>query len=164
MNRDVYAGEAQFLAWGDGPAGPWVKLLLPDSDDLAPFRGMTAAKKTMAGQLLALKIVEVDPDAPQVEEPTEAAHRTLGPLALLAVRWCRDPKFQAWAGNNWPHNKPVGDVLTEEQCRALILDTCKIGSRRELDLHPMAAKTFHEEFRAPFMASTSNPSEAWSDP
>lgn len=144
--REAYTGEAQFLAWGDGPAGPWVKILLPDSDDLGPFRGMTAAKKTMAGQLLAVKIVEVDPDAKQPPEPVEAAHRTLGPLALLAVQLCRDPDFQAWVGDRYE----LGRVADEAECKAVILDACKIGTRRELDAVPAAAAVFHEVFRKPF--------------
>lgn len=152
MMRDAYTGEAQFLAWGDGPSGPWVKILLPDSDDLAPFRGMTAAKKAMAGQLLAVKIVEVEPE-PGNRPEDEHAHRSLGPLALLAVRWCRDPKFLAWAGHNWPH-KDDARPLTTEEARALILDLCQIGSRRELDTVPTAAERFQREFRHPYMNHT----------
>lgn len=146
MMRDAYTGEAQFLAWGDGPSGPWVKILLPDSDDLAPFRGMTAAKKAMAGQLLAVKIVEVEPE-PGNRPEDEHAHRSLGPLALLAVRWCRDPDFQAWVGDKFG----LGRVATQEECREVILDLCQIGSRRELDTVPTAAERFQREFRGPYM-------------
>lgn len=83
-------------------------------------------------------------------DPVEAAHRQLGPLALLAVQWCRDPQFQAWAGHNWPHTD-TSAPLTQEQCRMLILDVCKIGSRRELDTVPSAADVFQREFRGPYM-------------
>jgi len=152
MMRDAYTGEAQFLAWGDGPSGPWVKILLPDSDDLGPFRGMTAAKKQMAGQLLAVKIVEVEPEPEKRSpEPTEPAHAKLGPLALLAVQWARDPKFQAWAGSQFPAQLPPRP-LTQEECRMLVLDTCRIGSRRELDVVPSAGEIFKREIRGPFMA------------
>ena len=79
-------------------------------------------------------------------EPVEAAHRTLGPLALLAVQLCRDHDFQAWVGDRYE----LGRVAHEAECKAAILDACKIGSRRELDTVPSAAAVFHEVFRKPF--------------
>ena len=85
-------------------------------------------------------------------EPVEHAHRTQGALCQLAVRWCRDPEFLAWAGFNWPHSDdPVCRPLTQEEARALILTVCKVGSRKELDTVPTAGATFQEQFRGPFM-------------
>ena len=149
MTREVFKGEAQFLAWGDGPAGPWIKLLLPDSDDLAPVRGMTKAKAGMAGQLLAVMIVEVDPDNPAQAspepEPTEAAHRKLGPLGKFAVVACKNPAFLEWL------SVKTQQAMNEESARLWVLDLCAIGSRRDLDTVPSAAEIFNREVRLPWL-------------
>jgi hypothetical protein len=100
---------------------------------------------------IALAPLVADFERKTEPEPTEAAHRKLGPLALLAVQWCRDPHFLQWAGWNWPHGDD-SRAITQEEARFLILDTCKIGSRRELDTVPSAAHVFHAQFRDPYMA------------
>lgn len=149
----TFQGEAQFLAWGDGPAGPWVKLLLPESDDLAPFRGMTAAKKTMAGQRLAVVVVEIgDDEQPKEPEPSSQSS-PLGPLALLAVRWCKEPWFIEWCEEKFPNFARWSDKGrgVELACRRLILSVCHIESRKDLDTDRKAADTFHREIREPFM-------------
>ena len=139
--------ETMLLAWSEtSNGGAKIVLQLPSPEDLEPFRAMTLKRGKVAGQRLMAVFAEVN----EQEEPVEAAHRKPGALCLLAVKWSRDPNFQAWAGHNWPHTDDSGP-LTEEQCRMLVLDVCKISSRRELDVVPAAAEAFQREFRGPYM-------------
>lgn len=139
--------EVMLLSWSEtSSGGAKIVLQLPDPDALEPFKRMTLATKSTAGQRLMAVFAVVEEGEPEGDH----AHRTLGPLALLAVRWCRDPKFLAWAGFSYPDER-THFLLTQEEARALILDRCKIGSRRELDLVPAAGKVFNEQFRVPFM-------------
>jgi hypothetical protein len=65
----------------------------------------------------------------------------LGPLALSAVQVCKNPVFQKWAGKYSGWEDPA-------DC---IKQMCKIGSRRELDTNPEAARLFRNlmaEFNA----------------
>lgn len=139
--KDVYTGEAQFMAWGDGPSGPWIKLRLPDSEGLEHFRGMTKAKEGMAGQILAIKIVEVE----YVEPPAQPAHRKQGPLEMLAIRWGRTESFREWMETG------VQEPVDENYVRDYILKSCGVGHRRDLDTSPAAAQKFHKIFREPYM-------------
>lgn len=76
--KPIFQGEVMFLGWGDGlKCGPWIKLLLSDSDELDVFRGMTERKGKTAGQRLALVMVEIgDDDQPMQpgERPVHEAH------------------------------------------------------------------------------------------
>lgn len=139
----VLKDETQFLAWGDGPQGPWIKLKLRDSEDLGPFRGMTAAKATQAGQRLACVLVEIgeneQPKEPQA--PTQPWVPKGGELAKLAGIFCATAEFQEWAG-----------VDTEEAAAAWLRDTCGIKSRAELDHDHGAAVLFHNLIRKPWLA------------
>lgn len=142
--KDIYTGEAQFMAWGDGPTGPWIKLRLPDSDNLEQFRGMTKSKDGIAGQILAVKIVEVE----LVEPPAEAAHRKQGPLEVLSIRWCKSNTFREWVETV----DKIKATITEEDAREYILKTCGCGHRRDLDSIPACAQRFHSMIRDPYMA------------
>lgn len=150
--KPTFQGEVMLAGWKEShTSGAVVSFWLPDADALDVFRGLTAKKGNTAGQRFMAVLVEVnDDETPKEPEPVQPAHRQLGPLALLACQWCRDAQFQAWAGHNWPHADDSGP-LTEEQCRMLVLDICKIGSRRELDTVPAAAAKFLQEFRLPYM-------------
>lgn len=157
----VFKDEMQFLAWGDGPAGPWIKLLLPDSDALEPFRGMTAAKKGMAGQRLAGVLVEIsDQETPKEPEPAKPKG---GELAKLAGILCADPEFQEWLFKQipaWcvmglfvlpavPYPTEVerdGEIVARDVVRRL----CGVDSRAELDHDEHAALLFHDHIRKPW--------------
>lgn len=140
--------EVMLLSWAEtSNGGAKIVLQLPDPSELEPFKAMTLAKGKIAGQRLAAVFVPIS----DTEEPAPA-HESLGPLATLAVRWCRDKRFLAWAGVQWPHSgDPSSRYLTQEQARALILDVCKIGSRKDLDKVPSARDIFLREFRGPYM-------------
>lgn len=138
--------EVMLLDWSEtAKGGCKLVIQLPGPEDLEPFKAMTLKKGGVAGQRLMAVFAEVN----EQEEPVEHAHRTLGPVAMLAVQLCRNPAFQAWAGVNFPVELPPRQ-LTAEECRMVILDFCKIDSRKRLDDVPSAAETFHREFRIPF--------------
>lgn len=166
--RDAYTGEAQFLAWGDGPAGPWVKLLLPDSEALGPFRGMTAAKKAMAGQLLAVKIVEVEvTDGTESAPPAggkgsgsrdQAPASTPAPakagkapqrLSNYAALLCRTPAFHRFmAARNpdlWRQALRICDEDPEKAAAHEIRLWCDVATRADLDVpaNTSAIESFH---------------------
>lgn len=159
----LYEDEAQFLAWGDGPAGPWVKILLNDSDALGPFRGMTAAKKNMAGQLLRVTISEIGGAAPDGERQEPGVKG--GPLSKLAGLWCQDPEFSAWLAENF--RDTFGTVLASPQmalqgddaAKNLLWATaetvrriCGVRSRAELDHNQEARTAFNLLIREPYGA------------
>jgi hypothetical protein len=151
MSVRTIKAEVMLLSWSEtSNGGAKIVLQLPSPEDLEPWKSMTLAKGKVAGQRLMAVFAEVN----EQEEPVEPAHRSLGPLGLLAVRWCRDPQFQAWATFKWQHDIPAGHTLTTEECRALILDVCKVGSRKDLDTVPTAGVTFQREFRHPYMNHT----------
>lgn len=147
--------EVQLLDWSEtAKGGCKIVLQLPGPEDLEHFRAMTLAKGGKAGQVLMAVFAPVDPsEAPP--EPVEAAHRKPGPLCILAAQWCRDPHFARWLRNTFFKWNGKGmasvEVFTEAECRAVILDRCKIGSRRELDTVPAARETFERDFRKPYM-------------
>lgn len=154
--RVAFHEEVQLAGWGEShTSGAKVTFWLQDPEQLAMFRGLTERKGKCAGHRFYMTLVEIGDD--EQPKPPELAEDLplLGPLALLAVRWCRDPKFLAWAGHNWPHtDDPECRPLTQEEARALILDVCKVGSRKDLDTVPTAAAIFHREFRHPYMNHT----------
>ena len=67
-------------------------------------------------------------------------------LCIIACVFCRDPKFQFWA------RLQCGELLTADQAKAFILETCAITSRSHLDTNPAAADRFHKLIREPFLA------------
>lgn len=137
-----FADEMQLVAWRDSHTnGPTVTFRLNSSEDLEAFRSITMAKDGKAGQRIAAVLVLIaDDETPQ--EPVQASHRKLGPLALLAVKWCRDPGFRSWLFDGQDSNE---DGASEELKRI-----CGVGSRREIDLLPSAAMRFHKQIREPY--------------
>jgi hypothetical protein len=159
----TFRDEVQFLAWGDGPQGPWIKLKLPDSDDLAPFRGMTAAKATQAGQRMACVLVEIGDDEKAVpnrsDTKTSADDSKLkgGELARLSGILCNQPDFQAWLRDTFPSawvevstEAPGTDVDSDITAR-MVRRICAVNSRAELDHNALAADTFHQRIRLPWL-------------
>jgi len=75
------------------------------------------------------------PQAP--EEPKEKP----GQLCLMACTFCADAEFRKWLG-----------VDTEAEAKELILESCEITSRKELDTNHKAGQWFLSAYRAPFLA------------
>ena len=74
-----------------------------------------------------------------------------GELCIMACTFCADPRFFDWVDDRF---MPAGEfmVRTEAEAKQFILETCDIGSRKELDSSAPAASLFHNEIRKPFMA------------
>lgn len=149
--RILFSGEAQLAMWGESStAGAWVKMWI-HPEDLESFKAIKARAGKQAGQRLGVCIVEIADDETVVEQPdptpAPAPRRaSMGDLALLSVRWCRDPRFQQWAGDK------IGDdyQLSEDDAKAFVLRVCGVASRKDIDTDPEAAARFHDIIRAPF--------------
>lgn len=125
----THQGEVQFVAYTDSSSGgPCIKFRLPDREELQSFVGKE-------GKRFMLALVEIGDD----EQPVQP--QKLGPLALLAVQWCKDKEFQHWMG-----------ISSEAKCAEHIKRTCGVDSRKELDSDPVAAHIFQTRFRKPYMA------------
>ncbi len=142
----IFRGELQLLRWAEtSTGGATVTFQLADVGDLDRFKDLTLAKKGMAGQRLAAIMVQVDDD---VEQVAPAAPKVRpGELCIMACTFCADLKFQDWADS-----LDVMRVEDEGDAKAFILHMCRIGSRKELDMLPVAATRFHTLIREPFLA------------
>lgn len=134
----VFQGEVQLLRWSDtSTQGATVTFQLADHGDLERFKSMTLAKKGMAGQRLAVVMVEIGDD----EQPVAQAPKVRpGELCVMACTFCADPKFWKWTG-----------MPDESAAKELVLGKCGVQSRKELDTNKMAATRFHTLIREPFM-------------
>jgi hypothetical protein len=76
--------------------------------------------------------------------PVEVAPKSKikpGPLCVMACLFCADPQFLEWAG-----------VANEDEAKHLILETCIVLSRKELDQDSISECLFHARIREPFLA------------
>ena len=74
-------------------------------------------------------------------------------LALLAVQWCKEPKFWEWLTQL---NEVSGFLtkvtfITELRAKQWILFKCGIDSRKELNTNAESAEKFNYWFREPYM-------------
>lgn len=161
----VFSGETMLAGWSESHnGGAKVTFWLSDPSDLDAFRGMTVAKGRVAGQRLAMVLVEIgDDEQPKASTDAaivQAAHEETrakgGELARLSGILCGDAGFQDWlkAMNRglWEGTmNAVGDNATPATVAATIIrGRCGVESRAELDHNPKAAEIFHAQFRRPF--------------
>jgi len=155
---DVINIEVMLLGWSESHnGGAKVVLQLASPDDLEPFKRMTVAKGKVAGQRLALAIVEIGDD----EKPVQT--QPVGPLCRLAAQWCKDAEFQRWLWD--AHDGTVdavinampaapaaefGDATTTDVAARVVRMLCGVQSRRELDTNPNAGRSFHKLIREPY--------------
>lgn len=148
----AYQGQVMLAGWSEThDGGAKVTFWLPDATDLDAFRTMTVRKGKTAGQRLAMVLVLIgDDEQPVPVEPEKAPTNPKGgPLAQLAGRWCADPAFQQWVHEVHPHMFP-GLTDFQEYARRVIVLTCGIQSRAELDHSEEAAERFHRCIRIPY--------------
>ena len=148
MKEAIYNDQAQLAGWSESnTSGAMLRLWLPDSKALEPFKALTARKGGTAGQVLALCVVVVGDDGQPEAQPAPSAEPEKpkgGPLAKLAGMWCDDANFIDW----WLDNDGIGmDQLTPAEA---IRTVCKVKSRAELDHNPEARKLFDMHFRIPY--------------
>lgn len=135
----AFQGEVQLLNWSETHSGgAKVVLQLADAEDLEKFKAMTVRKGKLAGQRLAVVMVEIGDD----EQPVEQADsgKKPGMLCIMACNFCADPTFWRWI-----------EAENEAQAKQHVLNICAVTSRKDLD-GPVASKRFHAQIREPYMA------------
>lgn len=140
----TFQGEVMLAGWSQTHnGGAKVTFWLQDDTDLEAFKAMTVAKGKTAGQRLALVAVEIGDDEKPVSRDagTTASEPKGGELAKLAGIFCQQPDFWEFAGY----------AQNPEGAKDWILSICGIQSRRQLDHDPVAAQTFHDRVRKPYM-------------
>jgi hypothetical protein len=136
----LFQGEMMLLGWKETHnGGATVTLQLADAGQLDSFKTMTVAKGKVAGQRLAVVMVEIGDD----EQPVE--QQKGGALSKLAGMWCEDAEFRDWLG-----------VDSAERAAEMIRRHCGITSRAQLDHDPIAAGKFNVRFRIPYRSYLSN--------
>jgi hypothetical protein len=142
----AFQGEVQLLNWSETHnGGAKVVLQLADAGDLEAFKLMTVRKGRVAGQRLAVVMVEIGDDERPVPQHEPKAQP--GMLCIMACTFCADPKFWEWA------DKTSEEVIEgEDGAKAFLLEMCRVTSRKHLDTEQMAADRFHRLIRAPYMA------------
>ena len=154
----AFGGEVQFAGYSDSSrSGPRVTFHLADREDLEKFVGKEGKRfmlalceiaddetpSTSGGSPAPSQGAADAPIAPPDgtgDAPKQPAEK-LGPLAILAVRWCRDPMFLGWLG-----------LPDEAAAKRHMQEVCGIESRRELDTNVYAAEHFHNAYRKRFQA------------
>lgn len=143
--KPFFSDELQLVGWRDSHTqGPTVTFRLKSSEDLEAFRTITMAKDGKAGHRIAAVMVLIG----ESEEPVEVSHRKLGPLAQLAVQWCRDEGFRNWLFD--------GQDGSEQGAAGQIRSICDVRSRREIDAIPTSAMKFNQFIRIPYMKHLEN--------
>ena len=151
--------EFWLAGWRKTHSGGSVVSFWVHDDDLAYFEAATVRKGKMAGQRYVGYLVQIGddekPDPKSVQPLTEdekasaAPHAKTKPhfpdgLCGLAVKWCEDPHFKEWVRREWN----IG--VREFDPREVILGSCGIKSRTELNTNENAADLFTAIFRTPY--------------
>ena len=148
----TFTGEIQLAGWSEShTSGCKVTFWLQSPDELEAFRALTVRKGNTAGHRFMAALVEIGDD----EMPVEPPKPKVGALCLLAVQWCKEPKFWTFC-NNTEVFSTADDVGSEDEAAELICYICAIDSRKELDTNDSAAKMFDRNFRKPYMEFLKN--------
>jgi hypothetical protein len=99
-----------------------------------------AALNLMPGAAFGLARITGESTIAPVEAKPEPKTKA-GPLCVLACMFCVDPKFWEWAC-----------VANEDEAKEIILETCIVLSRKELDEDSVSEGLFHTHIRHPFCA------------
>lgn len=87
----------------------------------------------------------------EAEKPQESTK--ISGLTLLAVEWCKEPRFWKWINELKTINyfdKPF--IATSElEAKFFVQSVCEISSRKEINTNPQAAAIFQQEIRGPYM-------------
>lgn len=158
----TFAGEVQLRRWSESNTqGVQVTFALADSSDLEKFRGLDG-KRFMA------VLVQIGDDEQPVDvrnsdikvRKSDIARDPLGDLCWRAVQWCKDPEFADFLSRIFYDAFPGGmsapayannDASGRETwCKYALQVLCGIGSRKELDTNPEAARKFNQLIRGPY--------------
>lgn len=131
--NESFGLEARFVGYSDSSrSGPRITFSIADRADLEKFVGCEGKRYMLAGQQIS------DDETPAVEQPAPKPEK-LGPMAMLAVRWCKDVAFQNWIGAD-----------SEAGAKARVLCLCGVQSRRDIDSDKYAPSRFTVLIRKPF--------------
>lgn len=155
----TFQGEIQFRRYSDtSTQGQQVVFAVQDREALECFIGKEG-KRFMA------VLVEVGDDEQPVKSdigiPTSAKPREqLGDLCWRAVQWCKEPEFAEFLSRVFYEAYPRGMSAPayanddapgrEAWCKYALQVLCSIGSRKELDTNPEAARKFNQLIRGPY--------------
>lgn len=143
----IFRGELQLLRWSEtSNQGATITFQLSDVRDLDAFKDLTMAKKGMAGQRIAAMMAHVADDV----EPTPEPKQRPGELCIMACTFCADKQFWLWCATR---NDFTGG---EEGAKLVILNTCGVQSRKEIDTNKTAMARFHTLIREPFIKWRNN--------
>lgn len=135
----AFQGEVQLLNWSETHnGGAKIVLQLADTADLDAFKLMTVRKGKVAGQRLAVVMVEIGDDEQPV--PQHEPRQRAGELCVMACTFCADPTFWEWL-----------DAEDEAEAKQHVLQTCGVDSRKQLDIEQSTAARFHALIREPFL-------------
>jgi hypothetical protein len=158
--KPTFQGEVQLAGWSESHnGGAKVTFFLPEASDLDAFRAMTVRKGNVAGQRLAMVLVEigddelpVEPEAAPAPAPAPEAPKG-GQLAKLAALFCGQPEFWRFLSETYLRKPDEGHIITSaEEARFVVLKLCgNIKSRAELDHNEAAARAFHDKVRLPYL-------------
>lgn len=144
----TFAGEVQFRRYSDtSTQGTQIVLALPDREALQSFIGLEGKR------FMAVLVQIGDDEKPIPPNSMELKQREpLGDLCWRAVQWCKEPEFQDWIACKALDNRVVvgESPVSEGAARQLILLYCGVGSRKELDTNPEAARKFNQLIRGPY--------------
>lgn len=152
MNAEhiAFQGEVQLLNWSETHnGGAKIVLQLADAADLESFKVMTVRKGKVAGQRLAVVMVEIGDDEQPVAQAEPKARP--GELCVMACTFCADMRFQYWVSTQ------CGACDTEAEAKTFILGMCGVESRKDLDSNLVASNRFHKDIREPFLAWRNQP-------
>lgn len=130
-----FQGEVQLLNWSETHnGGAKVILQLSDTRDLECFKLMTVKKGNVAGQRLAVVMVEIGDD----ENPVPQMR-----LSQQSALLCKDFKFQSFVEKrDGYHCETPFD--REEQAVTHLRKFCGVASRAELDSNGEAGARFQQ--------------------
>lgn len=112
----THSGEVQFVTFADSSkGGPRITLRLQDRDELEAFVGME-------GKRFMCVLVAIGDDEQPVPPPAKAPAQKLGPLALSAVQFCKNPAFWQWINHE-----------SEEDAAQWLKLELGVASRRDID-------------------------------
>jgi hypothetical protein len=148
---EAIGADLMLLNWSISATGGAKMIVAISEEELEQFRKFSRKEGKTPGQRFQTAWVPIGDDERPIKTP-------IGPLCLLAARWCRDQRFIEFLEATWPtlwHTgvselSESGEFEGSEIAAFIVHRVCGISSRRELDTNKQAAQTFNLTIRGPF--------------
>jgi hypothetical protein len=132
--RPAFSGEMQLLSWSEtNSGGAKIVLALASPKELEAFKLMTVKKGNIAGQRLAVVIVEIGEDEMPVEQVS---------LTKSAALLCNSPSFWRFVEKRQGYTLGT-DIERIEGAAQYLRAYCQIASRAELATNGVAGARYH---------------------